>query len=149
MADLDLTKATRVCRKHGGEPLLLIQFFPHNKNGPDGFDKMCKQCWKNRPKKNSAQLLSGSVAKVGKKAKQEDEPVNERKVKIPKVAEEVPDHLESVRLKRLADLPFTRKLFEWQGPLASGLKKYKDLYDVDAKVVYTFVGQMSVKYFIG
>lgn len=132
------TVEMRVCRRHGGDPLPITDF-PRNKNVPGGYDRMCKTCWKNRPKKSF--VGAGRSSTKPEPAPQPEEVSEEMKQFVEK--------LEKVELARLSQLPGDRKFFEWSaGTLTEGLLRYKSLYKVDARIVYSFAGSFS-RYFIG
>lgn len=130
----------RVCRKCGEEQSLTA--FPRNKNAPGGIDKMCKTCWKNRPKKNSSQLITAPKARIQKaKKNSQSEPVVDNGI--------IPDDVQIINIGKLSQLPSGEKLanglrapgprvYEHHGILSEGLKRFHALYGIHAKTAYSF-----------
>lgn len=142
MTDESTQVEMRVCRRHGGDALPLTTAFPRNKHEKSGYDRMCKQCWHDRPKKSFAG--SGQRQPTAKQ-----KPTAQPQVEVPEEIQKVMDRLEKVDLARLSRLPSDRKFFEWSGgPLTEGLQRYKSLYGVHARIVYTYTGNFS-RYFLG
>lgn len=133
----------RVCRRHGGDPLPITDF-PRNKNVPGGYDRMCKTCWKNRPKKT---FTGADHARLKAESKREKE--NPTAQQVSPEMEKFIAGLEKVHLSKLSNLPGDRKFFEWSGKnMTEGLMRYKTMYGIDARIVYTFSGSFP-RYFIG
>lgn len=120
---------TKQCRK-----CLLqkeLEEFSKNRANPDGLDRMCKQCWKERPRKS----FVGSTKPTAPAAAPD-----------PK---KIPDGIELIELGLLRNLPKDRKWMEWKADLLSGVIYFQKKYGVKPRIAYLFGNKLFSRYFIG
>ena len=119
-----MRKECRKCHEHKD---LSTDFFPRNSASKDGFDSMCKACWKLRSAERSK-----STPGSGKDAQ-----VKITKASKAKAWEIVPHNVKVVSLERFADLPGDGVQFlEREGPLLAAIEEYRALFHEDPRVIH-------------
>lgn len=125
-----------------------LEDFPRNRAMKDGRDNRCKDCWKiYSAAKRARKLAGGPVTTFSKQ-----EPIKSERTSRASILNEdlskLTDKVEIVTLSYLNKIPGDRKFFEWVGLLKDGLVRYKELYGIQATIVYTYTGNFA-RHFIG
>lgn len=122
-----MAETTKQCRKCKEKKELSTDFFPRNKASKDGFDSMCKACWKlrsqERSKNKGGDAASRVIKRQGLKGYEEAAPSKY----LDKVAV-VPNDVEIKGLSKYSELPRDKKMMEFSGHVKDAIAEYQKLY---------------------
>ena len=130
---------------------MTTEFYPHNKASKDGWDSMCKECWKLRSKERSKKIkipVNKKSASVGIPTQaSKNSNVQKAEPRVPKtkaiwisakVKENIPDYVELVSLDRLFELPEYVEFLTSDGNVPALIEAYISIYERRPELLFVF-----------